>query len=199
MTVKTFRNIKFLGEYKKLGAMGFAFQKMYGGNYLQWSKGGRFDTISVYKRGADVVINGTLTNRGGNFYKMILDNKFTINDFPLAGDCKVGGKYFYLYHHEATGDMFIDSSKWDEACVKTKAIMFADVDLEAKFKEKPELKDMYDDLPVNANGWEKLFIYYDSIAPLFELMALDWVKLTEWTTEVDDKGRPIRTGETTDA
>lgn len=56
--------IKFTGAYGKLKAMGFAFQRLYAANYMQWCNG---DT-RVWKKGANVT-HDRLTNFDGAFFE----------------------------------------------------------------------------------------------------------------------------------
>lgn len=53
--------VKFTGDYAELKNMGFEFQKLYGNNYMQWSKNG----FRVWKRGHDI------THDSYNLYKLI--------------------------------------------------------------------------------------------------------------------------------
>ena len=68
----THKYIKFTGDYSKLKYMGYTFQKLYAGNYMQWAKqgGGEWSpTTRVWKKGADVTID-CLTNYEGAFFEL---------------------------------------------------------------------------------------------------------------------------------
>jgi len=45
--------VKFTGDYSKLKGMGFTFQKLFAGNYMQWEK----DGFRVWKKGAELEHN----------------------------------------------------------------------------------------------------------------------------------------------
>lgn len=60
--------IKFIGDYSQLKHLGFVFQNLYAGNYMQWNN----DGFRVWKRGAELTIDG-LVNYEGAFLKLILD------------------------------------------------------------------------------------------------------------------------------
>jgi hypothetical protein len=53
--------VKFLGDYSKLKSMGFTFQKLFAGNYMQWSR----DGFRVWKKGSDI------THDRVNLFKLI--------------------------------------------------------------------------------------------------------------------------------
>lgn len=42
--------VKFTGDYSKLKGMGFTFQKLFAGNYMQWHR----NSFRVWKRGGDI-------------------------------------------------------------------------------------------------------------------------------------------------
>jgi len=56
--------IKFTGDYSQLKNMGYEFQKLFAGNYMQWSKG----YTRIWKKGGDVSID-RLTNYEGAFFE----------------------------------------------------------------------------------------------------------------------------------
>lgn len=53
--------VKFTGDYSKLKGMGFTFQKLFAGNYMQWEKNG----FRVWKKGAE------LEHNDFNLFKLI--------------------------------------------------------------------------------------------------------------------------------
>jgi hypothetical protein len=53
--------VKFLGDYSKLKSMGFTFQKLFAGNYMQWCK----DGFRIWKKGSDI------THDEYNLFKLI--------------------------------------------------------------------------------------------------------------------------------
>lgn len=57
----SYEYIKFTGEYKKLKSMGFVFQRLFAGNYMQWCK----DGIRIWKKGSDITYDEI------NLYKLL--------------------------------------------------------------------------------------------------------------------------------
>jgi hypothetical protein len=53
--------VKFTGDYSKLKGMGFTFQKLYAGNYMQWCR----NHFRVWKRGSDI------THDQYNLFKLV--------------------------------------------------------------------------------------------------------------------------------
>jgi len=53
--------VKFTGDYSKLKSMGFTFQKLFAGNYMQWEKNG----FRIWKKGAE------LEHNDYNLFKLI--------------------------------------------------------------------------------------------------------------------------------
>lgn len=76
--------IKFTGDYSKLKSMGYEFQKLYAGNYMQWCKrsGGEWSpTTRIFKKGADVCMD-RLTNFEGPFFELYMDYKNRGEELP---------------------------------------------------------------------------------------------------------------------
>jgi len=72
-----YKYIKFTGDYAKLKSMGYKFQRLFAGNYMQWCKD---DEYRVWKKGAELTIS-LFTNHEGSLLELLLtcrDNKTPI-------------------------------------------------------------------------------------------------------------------------
>jgi hypothetical protein len=80
--------VKFLGDYSKLKSMGFTFQKLYAGNYMQWEK----DHFRVWKKGSDI------THDRYNLFKLIrfLETTPLLKKHEFRGG-KVSYSFFKFY------------------------------------------------------------------------------------------------------
>lgn len=70
---KIYKFIEFSGDYSKLKSMGFSFQKLYAGNYMQWAHSdSEFGSSTrIWKKGSEVTID-RLTNYEGFFLEALL-------------------------------------------------------------------------------------------------------------------------------
>ncbi len=66
--------IRFTGDYGKLKSMGFGFQRLFAGNYMQWCN----KNTRVWKRGTEVT-HDRLTNFEGAFLELYL----ATDDLPI--------------------------------------------------------------------------------------------------------------------
>jgi len=85
MTTRIHKKIVFTGEYNKLKSMGFGFQKLYAGNYMQWAKETteHLCDTRVWKKGAEVTID-ELTNYEGFFLAELLAYKERGDEIKLS-------------------------------------------------------------------------------------------------------------------
>jgi hypothetical protein len=139
------RYIRFTGEYSKLKSLGYEFQRLFAGNYMQWHK----DGVRVWKRGAEVTID-RLTNYEGEFLEFLLECRRT--DTKLVSRWKTVG--FYL--NSKTGAITVDRAGYRAQM----DAMGGDVDLEWIWSQvgvSPELikriMEWYD------MGWIKVSIF----------------------------------------
>lgn len=81
--------VKFTGEYSKLKGMGFTFQKLFAGNYMQWEKNG----FRVWKRGAE------LEHNEYNLFKLIkfLRTNPELQSWDSKPNGVRGGKTYMFY------------------------------------------------------------------------------------------------------
>lgn len=119
------KKIRFTGDYSQLKSMGYSFQKLYAGNYMQWANESTEHLCStrVWKKGAEVTID-ELTNYEGFFFDELLKLKATGKKLPITN--------FGLIE-------FI-------ACPVTREISFDQKDMEDYTKEEDRLRDLRDQL-----------------------------------------------------
>jgi len=175
---KTNSRIKFIGKYNELKSLGYDFQKLYAGDYMQWSKGDDYNKVRVWKRGDDVTLGGRLTNQSGSFFRIVLENiKNGVEFVTYIGNHENESAYFYVYLNKKTDELFGTSTEYDVACAAFKKEFLTDQGMLDKVNEDPRLQQMIDDFPDRAEGWEKLHVEVNSVAPLYELIDLGWVEL----------------------
>ena len=68
----TFKTIGFTGDYSQLKNMGFVFQKLYAGNYMQWHHDE--SDIRIWKKGADLTIS-RIEGVEGQLLQMMFDHQ----------------------------------------------------------------------------------------------------------------------------
>lgn len=66
-----YKHIHFKGEYAKLKSMGYQFQRLYAGNYMQWCSDGGEGELRVWKRGAQLTV-GPFLNCDGNLLEKLI-------------------------------------------------------------------------------------------------------------------------------
>jgi hypothetical protein len=78
--------IKFTGDYSKLKSMGYVFQRLFAGNYMQWCSDGGEGELRVWKRGAELTI-GRYINHEGDFLYHLLKYREDDKPLPLKHNC----------------------------------------------------------------------------------------------------------------
>jgi hypothetical protein len=76
MSTRIHKQIAFTGDYSALKSMGYSFQKLFAGNYMQWELESQEHICStrVWKKGAEVTID-ELRNYEGFFFDALLKMK----------------------------------------------------------------------------------------------------------------------------
>jgi len=115
----THQYIKFTGDYSKLKSMGYAFQRLYAGNYMQWcSENGEGD-LRVWKRGAELTI-GPFINHEGALLAQLIEYRESDTVLKLKYNCVP------IWIHNDSGEVSFDDdtmfaghmevmTKWHEA------------------------------------------------------------------------------------
>lgn len=164
-------SIRFVGKYAELKNMGFTFQKLFAGNYMQWSKG----HIRVWKYGEDVTID-MLTNFEGNFLKILLANKQ--NKVPLLPVDKESGRVI-VYQNEVTGEIFLTPEEFNKACEATRNELLE----ECRTPEgtlDPKTQEIISKMRIHNADWQKKYHKQEDLNPLLELIDKGWIELKEW-------------------
>jgi len=66
-----YKHIHFKGDYAKLKSMGYAFQKLYASNYMQWCSDKGEGDLRVWKKGAELTITPFINNEGSLLEQLI--------------------------------------------------------------------------------------------------------------------------------
>jgi len=96
----TFKQIGFTGDYAQLKSMGFEFQKLYAGNYMQWHH--EESDVRIWKKGADVTIS-QISGMEGQLLQMMLDDTV----FPIKHS-NIIGYYLEMYVNCVTNILTLD-------------------------------------------------------------------------------------------
>ena len=153
--------IKFTGDYSKLKTMGYEFQKLYAGNYMQWCKrsGGEWSpTTRIFKKGSDVCMD-RLTNFEGPFFELYMDYKNRGEALPWE-DMLYSGRSLKLVTRQSDFSVSFDYLSYvEQERANIKAI-----------EKDPDTTDLSFDLQTN---WLK----EHHLTALDELITLGWVEL----------------------
>ena len=87
-----YKYIKFTGDYSKLKPMGYEFQRLFAGNYMQWSKasdGEWSPTTRIWKKGTEVTMDA-LTNYEGAFFELYMEYKTNGKEIPWYTSTSLG-------------------------------------------------------------------------------------------------------------
>ena len=101
----TFKQIGFTGDYAQLKNMGFEFQKLYAGNYMQWHH--EKADVRIWKKGADVTIS-KIQGMEGQLLQMMIDETV----FPVKHS-NIIGYYIELYVNTVLNNLTLDSRGHD--------------------------------------------------------------------------------------
>ena len=153
--------IKFTGDYSKLKTMGYGFQKLYAGNYMQWYKqsGGEHSARTrIFKRGSDVCMD-RLTNFEGPFFELYMDYKNRGEALPWE-DMLYSGRSLKLVTNQSDYSVSFDYKPYiDQERANMKA-----------FEKDKNTEDVCFDLQTT---WLK----EPHLTALDELITLGWVEL----------------------
>jgi hypothetical protein len=158
--------LAFNGDYSALKDMGYSFQKLFAGNYMQWSLETRphLSHVRIWKRQPQVTVDA-LTNFEGSFFQFLLDFRAKNKPLPmtslgciecvkdletytlLVGD---GAKDLYREQQKALIDYFENCDEGEEEC------------------EAPP-----------AHRYEMLAVSPLDIAPVIELIDKGWVSVVD--------------------
>ena len=155
--------IKFTGDYSKLKPMGYEFQKLFAGNYMQWCKrsGGEWSpTTRIFKKGADVCMDH-LTNFEGPFFELYMDYKNRGEELPWE-DMMYSGRSLKLVTKQSDFSVSFDYKLYID---QERANMRA-------FEKDPKA-----DIPDSAFDLQTTWLKESHLVALDELIALGWVEL----------------------
>lgn len=148
--------VKFTGDYSKLKSMGFTFQKLYAGNYMQWCR----NHLRVWKKGSDI------THDSYDLFKLI---RF-LRTNPELRDYTTGSFGAFKFYSNADENIY-DYYPFTEENIK-------------RYRDNMELwsSDKYDkDNPPPYLG-SMCSISKDVIADIKEFESLGWLEL-DWYPE----------------
>ncbi len=147
--------LKFTGEYKQLKTMGYEFQKLFAGNYMQWHKNG----LRIFKRGSDI------THGNIDLYKLVkfmrgcespAHVQVSTNHISFFKVYNKDNSYEYLSMTEENRQKYI---KINEAWGKVKSDT-PENDLPPHWTTEIVRKSMLIDLEeLNKLGWYELAVY----------------------------------------
>ncbi len=144
--------LKFTGSYNQLKGLGYDFQKLYAGNYMQWCKNG----FRIWKRGSEI------THDSVDLYKLV---KF------LAGSPEVwernGGISFYKFYRDGALDEY-------DYCPTTEANVLRYGEFMKSFSS-----DDYDESHPPEHLGDSMFVRNELIDQLKELGDMGWYELIE--------------------
>lgn len=158
---KIYKFIEFSGDYSKLKSMGFSFQKLYAGNYMQWAHSdSEFGSSTrIWKKGSEVTID-RLTNYEGFFLEALL--KARVEKIPLK--MLTENAITYIKNPE-TKEIFFDEESIQEARRQRKLTdEFYSKDRDEN--EEPPEETMISD-----------FIKIKDIEMILKLVDLGWAKV----------------------
>lgn len=151
--------IQFTGDYAGLKPLGFAFQRLFARNYMQWGKG----SISVWKKGQDVTIT-LLGDHAAKAYAFLLP-QLNAPDFDIMSLVEFNCLAFYI--HKESGELTTDRKGYQDGFM---ASAKAFIDADKKGIPANEVKPQ-------PNPWQELLIPFNEFEPIIELHQKGWLKL----------------------
>lgn len=136
MTTRIHKQIEFIGDYSKLKSMGFEFQKLFAGNYMQWS----FETdkdvsyTRIWKKGAEVTVDDL-----GIYAGFFFDEIFRLKALKLPLVIDNTGAVRYVMD-TVTKEVFFDEESISQVGEQTTKNLKAFIALEAAFPTPDEIK-----------------------------------------------------------
>jgi len=162
----THKYIKFVGDYSKLKSMGYEFQKLFAGNYMQWCKrsDGKFSSSTrIFKKGAEVCLD-RLTNYEGSFFELYMDYKNNGKDLPWKSSSFMKTVYLRVVVNHTDYSASFDYDAYTAQEVANYAAF-----------DNDNVDAMVDDLEV-------VSISKKHLAALDELIELGWAELATMET-----------------
>lgn len=149
--------VKFTGDYSMLKSMGFTFQRLFAGNYMQWCR----DHLRVWKKGSDI------THDDYDLYKLI---KFLRTE-PLLRDYKTGNFGAFQFYSDPDRNIY-DYYPVTEENVK-------------RYRDNMELwsSDNYDENNPPPYLGSMFSISKQVIADIKEFESLGWLELVDLPDE----------------
>jgi len=157
---KTFKVIKFTGPYGKLKTLGFEFQRLFAGNYMQWHHDE--SDIRIWKRGADLTIN-CIQNNEGDLLQWIID-KVTITGYGARSNDDDDLR-FRVYKNIQTHEITLHDTEY-MAEKKASMVMYTEQQL------------------ITHNIWQVEYMSAQTIYMLRELHSRGWIEIKEETGTV---------------
>jgi len=152
--------VKFTGEYSKLKGMGYVFQKLYAGNYMQWCNNG----FRVWKRGSDI------THDDVDLYKLV---KF-LESAPVVRE-RNGGIAFFKFYRDGALDEYDYCGMTEENVSRYRKFMTA-------FSS-----DDYDESNPPEYLGDSMFVKNELIDHINSLKERNWYELSEYEEVSDAK------------
>lgn len=148
--------VKFTGDYSKLKGMGFTFQKLYAGNYMQWEK----NHFRIWKKGSDI------THDSYDLFKLIsfLETKPLLKKHEFK-DGRVSYSMFKFYTNPA--ENIYDYFAFTEENLNRHIQHMKDVSAYIADKSLPE--------PEYLGDWE--WVDEKTLAFIKELKDMGWYEL----------------------
>lgn len=153
------KSIGFTGDYSQLKKMGFEFQKLYAGNYMQWCH--NESDVRIWKKGADVTIS-SMNGMEGQVLQMMIDGvKFKTRTY---GD----RVHLTMYKNEVTNTLSLDE---DAYVTEGRAQM-------AAYKNTPP-----EDYVSKPRVLTALYVKLETMNMLQTLGKLGWIHVEEYDGE----------------
>lgn len=152
--------IKFTGDYAKLKSMGYEFQRLYAGNYMQWCSDNGNGHLRVWKRGAELTI-GPYINHEGSLLSMLI--RYRERDKPLPLKHNAVPVWINRDTSEASLD---DATHWK-----------GHMDNMTLWHDTLKAGKSTDDLPLY--GWTQVPASTKLIQDIMALYDMDWIEVAD--------------------
>jgi len=149
------RYVKFTGDYSKLKSMGFTFQKLYAGNYMQWEKGG----FRVWKKGSDITFGEI------DLYTLLKHMEIETN--PVIRH----GKYLVLYSQF--------NENYERTILPTaEGKILYDTQMKSAIEAHKKDEQYYETIP-KTEIVSSTYFHLPQLDTLNELIELGWVEIVD--------------------
>lgn len=154
MKVTTHKYIRFTGKYSKLKSMGYEFQKLFAGNYMQWGH----DELGfrVWKRGAELTID-RFTNHEGALLEYLINSRRDNVTLLVKQYSRSARSYITFYINQQSGEVTTDDSGWLE-----------------EFRRFAKSDDIMND-PTLTHDWLNTSTSPEWVRSLMDLYDMGWI------------------------